>query len=196
MLDHPLIIILILVAAFLQWLYQKSQASKEERPTETEPDRTDQTISRPEPGGEEERIRRFLEALGQPTTSPPPPKVAPKPASRPRAVLPEAFPRLPPLTTVPPPLPPPIVEIPRALPPKIEQRVFQPTIAKESIFEVHDLAAPAPENLSPESRRAAARAQTLIPDLTSPRSLRSAIVLREIFGPPRGLQTFDLAGGF
>jgi hypothetical protein len=194
MFDHPLIIILILVAGFLRWLYEKSQASKNEPQSPAEPDRTDQTIDRTEPGGEEERIRRFLEALGQPTTSPSPPKVAPK-REAPRTILPQPFPRLPPLTTVPPPLPPPIPEIPRAQPSQIEQRVFQPRIARESVFEVHDLAVQSPEDISSESRRAEAQSRTLVPDLTSPRSLRSAIVLREIFGPPRSLQAFDLVGG-
>ena len=193
MFDQPLIIILILVAGFLRWLYEKSQASKDEPQRPIAPDPTDQTIDRTEPGGEEERIRRFLEALGQPTTSPPPPKVAPK-REVPRTVLPQPFPRLPPLTTVPPPLPRVIPEISRALPSQIEQRVFQPTIGKESAFEVHDLGVQLPEDVSSESRRAGAQPRALIPDLTSPGSLRSAIVLREIFGPPRGLQTFDLVG--
>jgi hypothetical protein len=193
MFDQPLIIILILVAGFLRWLYEKSQASKDEPQRPVAPDPTDQTIDRTEPGGEEERIRRFLEALGQPTTSPPPPKVAPK-REVPRTVLPQPFPRLPPLTTVPPPLPRVIREIPRALPSQIEQRVFQPMTAREAVFEVQDLGVQLPEDLSSESRRAGAQSRALIPDLTSPGSLRSAIVLREIFGPPRGLQTFDLVG--
>lgn len=194
MLDNPLILILILVVGFLQWLYEKSKASKDEPQRPIEPDPTDQTIDRTEPGGDEERIRRFLEALGQPTTSPPPPKVAPK-REVPRTILPQPFPRLPPLTTVPPPLPPPIPEIPRAQPAQIEQRVFQPRIARESVFEVHDLGAQSPERGSSGSQPAVVHSRALIPDLTSPRSLRSAIVLREIFGPPRSLQAFDLTGG-
>jgi hypothetical protein len=194
MFDNPLILLLIVLVGFLQWLYEKSKASKDEPERPVEPDRTDQTIDRTEPGGEEERIRRFLEALGQPTTSPPPPKVAPK-REVPRTFLPEPFPRLPPLTSVPPPLPPPIPELPRAQPSQIEQRVFQPRIARESVFEVHDLGVQSPERGSSESQPAVGHSRALIPDLTSPRSLRSAIVLREIFGPPRSLQAFDLAGG-
>ena len=30
----------------------------------------------------------------------------------------------------------------------------------------------------------------------TPQDLRTAIVLREIFGPPRSLQAFDVTGGF
>ena len=191
MFEHPLIIILIVVAAILRWLYEKSQASKDEpqRPVESK-----RPIPRAAPDTEEERIRRFLEALGQPTVAPPQsPKVAPKPPPPPRrTILPQpTLHRLPPLTTVPPPLPPPAPEIPRAMPPLIEQRVFQPSIAKESMFEVQDLGLESLQDLSPEGRRAAARQRALIPDLTSPQSLRSAIVLREIFGPPRGLQRME-----
>ena len=189
MFDHPIILLIIAAAALLRWLSQRSEAAKEdpERPVvpgePIPPSRETQT--------EEERIRRFLEALGQPRTAEPPPKVAPKRETQRRTIRPKhTFNPLPPLVTVPPPLPPPIPEIPVATIERAEPQ-RQPTIAPEAIFEVHDLDVESSKDPSREGSRAAARSRNLIPDLASPRSLRSAIVLREIFGPPRGLQAFE-----
>jgi hypothetical protein len=193
MFDNPIILLIIVAAAVLRWLWQKAEAEKDpERPT---------TPGEPIPPSgetrtEEERIRRFLEALGQPATSTPPPKVKPKRETPRRTILPQpTFNPLPPLKTVPPPLPPPIwadpVLMEEAAPRPVEKRIVQPAIAKEAIFEVHDLNVESLEDLSREGRRAAARQRDLIPDLTSARGLRSAIILREIFGPPRGLQAFE-----
>ena len=137
MFDHPIILIIVVVAALLRWLSQKSDAGKPDPERPTVPD---QPIPR---GGEtqteEERIRRFLEALGQPATSTPPPKVTRRSTAPKREVLPHVPPfksPLPPLTTVPPPLvttPPPLPTFPTStsqvpLPPPIE-RVFKPAIA-------------------------------------------------------------------
>jgi hypothetical protein len=189
MLDHPIILIIVVVAALLRWLSQKSQAGK--------PDPERPTISgQPIPRGgetqtEEERIRRFLEALGQPAGSTPPPKVAPKRETKPRL-----FPTLPPLTTVPPPLPTlpaPAVLAPPPLP--IQRRVFTPALMQEGGFEVHDIGAQISGDLAPE-RRTAAEQQGLLPKLRSTQDLRNAIVLREIFGPPRSLQALDSISGF
>lgn len=178
MFDHPIILIIVLAAALLRWLSQKSDAAE---PDPERPIVPDQPIPR---GGEaqteEERIRRFLEALGQPAGSKPPPKVAPK-----RETIPHVFPTLPPLTSVPPPLPQspaPVVQIP---PPRPVQRVFTPAPVQETSFEVRDLAAQTP---SPEARGTITEQQSLLFKLRLNQDLRNAIVLREIFGPPRGLR--------
>jgi hypothetical protein len=202
MFDHPIVLIIVVAAALLRWLSQRSQTSKEGDPER--PEVPGQAMPR---GGEtqteEERIRRFLEALGQPTTSTPPPRVIPRPAAPKvtRPHLPPLTSPLPPLTTVPPPLPsaasttvppPP----PPAAPPLPIQRVFTPAPVQEAGFEVRDLTAQTSNDLVPGSRGSTAEQQSLWAKLRSPQGLRDAIVLREIFGPPRSLQTFDPIGGF
>jgi len=186
MFDHPIILIIVLAAALLRWLSQRSDAAK---PDPERPVVPDQPIPR---GGEtqteEERIRRFLEALGQPAGSRPPPKVAPK-----RTTIPRAFSTLPPLTTTPPPLP---TATPVAMPeppPVPIQRVFTPTPAPETTFEVRDLSAQTSGDSPPASRTAALEQRGLLLALRSNQDLRNAIVLREIFGPPRRLQALETA---
>jgi hypothetical protein len=193
MLDHPIILIIVVAAALLRWLSQRSQ------PEEKDPERPT-APGEPIPRGgethtEEERIRRFLEALGQPPTATAPPKVAPKREIRPRR--PSFEPRLPPLTTVPPPLPsiPSSTISSRLAPPPLEP-VFRPASVQETGFEVRDLGAPAASDLAPESRLGAAKQQSLLVTLRSPQGLRDAIILREIFGPPRSLQPLDPISGF
>ncbi|HEX7517924.1 MAG TPA: hypothetical protein VF345_11640 [Chthoniobacterales bacterium] len=190
MLDHPIILIIVVAAALLRWLSQRSDAAKPDSERPTVPD---QPIPR---GGEtqteEERVRRFLEALGQPAGSRPPPKVAPKQQTQPRI-----FPKLPPLTAVPPPLPTsttPAVPAPPPLP--MQRRVFTPAVVQEGGFEVHDIGAQASRDLVPGGRRAAAEQRGFTLKLASTQDLRAAIVLREIFGPPRSLQALDPINGF
>ena len=202
MLDHPIILIIVVAAALLRWLSQRSQATKEDS---ERPNVPGQPIPR---GGEaqteEERIRRFLEALGQPATSTPPPKVTRRSTAPKREVLPHVPPfksPLPPLTTVPPPLvtaPPPLPTFPTStarVPPPIE-RIFKPAMASEAGFEVRDLDAQVLSDLSPADRRAAAEQRGFTLKLASTHDLRRAIVLREIFGPPRSLQPVNPISGF
>jgi hypothetical protein len=67
---------------------------------------------------------------------------------------------------------------------------------QEASFEVRDLGAQMSSDLVPESRRSTAEQQSLSVKLRSPQGLRDAIILREIFGPPRSLQTLDPISGF
>ena len=200
MFDHPIILFLVLAAALLRWLSQKSDAAK---PDPERPKVPNEPIPR---GGEtqteEERIRRFLEALGRPATSTPPPKVTRRSTVPKREVLPHVPPfksPLPPLTTAPPPLasaPPPLPTSPTStaqvplLPPL--ERVFKPAIAEQAGFEVRDLGHQVASDLSP----ATAEQRGFSLKFASTQSLRRAIILREIFGPPRSLQSPDPISGF
>jgi len=59
-------------------------------------------------------------------------------------------------------------------------------------FQVHDVPRQTSSEPAPETRRAATVARF---KLGTPKDLRTAIVLREIFGPPRSLQPFDSVSG-
>ena len=190
MFDNPIIIILVIAAALLRWLWEKSRESRAENQDPERPTVPGKPIPRSdETQSEEERIRRFLEALGQPTTSPPPPKVVRKREFQPSP--------LPPLTTVPPPLPPPIwaqpILIEEAAPRPVEtpeeEPIFTPAAVQEIDFEVRDLDAQTSSDFGP----AAIGQQSFLLKLRSAQGLRDAIVLREIFGPPRSLQALETA---
>jgi hypothetical protein len=189
MLDHPVVLIIVIAAALLRWLSQRSRTENQDPERPTAPG---ESIPR---GGEtqteEERIRRFLEALGQPAGSAPPPKVAPKRETRPRV-----FPTLPPLTAAPPPLPVPPTPAVQAPPPLPIRRVFTPAPVQEAGFEVRDLGAQTSGDTVPGARSAAVEQRSFSVRLRSPQGLRDAIILREIFGPPRSLQALDPISGF
>jgi hypothetical protein len=152
-----------------------------------------------------------LEALGQPTTSRPPPPVAQRPTYQKPVVVPQEtqpvrrrsiLSPLPPLTTR-----------PRDLPSEAEparpvigsrgRRGVRPGVAEAPKFEVHEGPPPITEaevreafepgtsvGLSREPRTKIDVAVLL----RSTSNLRNAIILREIFGPPRSLQPLDLVG--
>jgi hypothetical protein len=164
------------------------------------------------PQSEEERVRKFFEALGVPTTAEPPPRVKPqqvRPASAPkRKILPvDPFPKPRgrvveprPIAPLPSPEPPPL---PSAIPPlpTLETTVFasvqqaQPEPSR-SEFGVRDLDEDVPEEaFSHGGVRIAGAKNSLMPNdfsfpdrLATGQGLRDAIILREIFGPPRSMQ--------
>jgi hypothetical protein len=204
-LDNWLFILLVAVAMLFRWLTKvASKASKnsgnaDERSTSAPP-----PIPRAPAPSDEERIRKFLEALGQPAGSSPPPPIAQRPTYQKPIVLPRMPPfgsPLPPLTTKPPELPRKITLPGQITQPPYEKKTFKPKAAEAS-FEVHQAtatapSAPPPPINSPAEAYAAATSPTAAPArsetniaalLRSPSGLRNAIILREVFGPPRSLQ--------
>lgn len=198
--DQPWIILVALAIGFLRWLLsQKGQARKDASQAPKSPE---QSTPRSDTQSEEQRIRRFLEALGQPPGAKPPPAVARR--SNPRTTVVAHVPPpirspLPPLTTVPPPLP--IEMESRAEPPPLPRqerpRIFTPAIAIDPVFEARE---PGIANEPALRSRTAAISlggpASLVARLTTKQALRDAIVLREIFGPPRSLQPLETISGF
>jgi hypothetical protein len=203
-LDNLLFLLFVALAIFFQILTRAATKSRRRpgdtrrrstspsqmaRPLPQEPDETD-----------EERIRKFLEALGQPTTSKPPPPVRPRTDIPPRPVAP-----------VRPPIAP-FAELqrktrlPRQIPPTRQAKTFPPKVAEASAFEVQQGQPPleplpviktAAKAYAIATQPISKSAETRIDIATLLRStsgLRNAIILREIFGPPRSLQPLDLVG--
>jgi len=208
-LENLLFLLLLLVAGLFQLLGRAARKTSEghEKPTSKPPPRMLRPIPRASKQSDQERIRKFLEALGQPASSPPPPSVAPRTDIPPR-----------PLAPVQPPISP-LWQLTREELRKRreilkEGRSAETLIRVEEIamsaktdassFEVHE--APLPVEPPPVVKTAQAayapatggvatdekpKAQVAC-FLISTSSLRQAIILREILGPPRGLQTLDL----
>jgi hypothetical protein len=153
---------------------------------------------------DEERIRKFLEALGQPTTNAPPPRVSPRPVPAPitefqRTKMEEAaraarrrsvMAPLPPLTTVPPQPSPRRVVMPRPMPPRSAEPFDiasqtpppNPQVLPPLPAEAYSVAPVAPSSSIVQTD----------PLFRSRDDLRRAIILREILGPPRSLQPLDV----
>ena len=220
--ENIFFLVLVLVVGLVRWLVQvaenKKNAEAAKRAGNAETPNAPPTFSRPPAETEEERIRRFMEALGVPTSSAPPPKVQPQPAEPkqtqpkrkfmpvdpfpvPRSARAEQRPPVVVAAPPPPPLPPPVV-----LPPPLPRREtpapaepLRPVTTSGDFFEVQDIDAAAAEDM----RGAAGRSQPgrspqpAMPEggiaarLATSQGLRDAIIAREIFGPPRSMQPTD-----
>jgi hypothetical protein len=204
-LENLLFLLLLVVAGLFQLLARAvSKKSTDEQPKPAPKPRP--TAPRPIPRApvesDQERIRKFLEALGQPPTSPPPSPITPRPTYRKPLVLPHVPPfasPLPPLVTRPPDIP---AQIPaETVAPAEEQRQMRPPLA-EPLFQVHEAQAPPQPTAvvgSATAFEAGAQPQTTASQsidvktlLRSALGLRGAIIVREILGPPRGLREFEL----
>ncbi len=214
-LDNLLFFLLIAVAALFQLLSKTINKAKKSDSNETSSSPTPQTprpIQRASRESDADRIRKFLEALGQPPSSTPPSPVLP------RTNIPP-----PPLAPVqPPPALSRVWRLPRerAEKPDISQReitpIEQPGRLQQTIpppipasaaatFEVQaafpvepqqsSIIKMAVESDATASQVIAKRAgskRDIATLLGSKSSLREAILIREILGPPRGLQAMDL----
>jgi hypothetical protein len=208
--ENLLFLLLIAVAFLFQLLARAaSKASKDQTSRTQAPKRTAPPIRRAPTESDEEKIRKLLEALGQPATSRPPPPVAPRTDIPPRPLAP---------------VQPPIAQvwkqirderrkrdvIRRESPPperaKRTEKILPPAMTDASAFEVHEGPLPveqppvikAPAEAYAAAARPVAKGEEPKIDiailLASTSGLRNAIILREIFGPPRSLQPLDLVG--
>ena len=195
-LENLLFILLIVMAGLFRLLASKAGQTKKKLPN---PDQ--RSTTRPQLGesprrarveSDEERIRKFLEALGQPASSRPPPPVAPRTNIPPRPLAPVQPPRIP---------------TARNILTERRRQVVETTKSPDPLVSGLHEALPLPKlpaliKPSVETDATAADSKTKLARtgidiatfLRSPAGLRNAIVLREIFGPPRSLQPFDLIG--
>jgi len=213
-LDNLLFFLLIAVAALFQLLSKTISKTKKSDSNETSSSPEPQTPRPIQPAPREsdaDRIRKFLEALGQPPSSTPPQPVLPRTNIPPRPLAP----------VQPPPALPRVWRLPRerAQKPDVSERESRPyeqpshlqeiapprvTAPVTATFEVHEALPVEPQqspiiNTAVESDATASQVvakragskRDIATLLASKSSLREAILIREILGPPRGLQALD-----
>jgi len=206
-------IIFIIIAAIIgisRLVSRISEESKKQsqgrRQPPPQPPQTPQPIRRIQPKTDEERVREFLEALGQPAGAAPPPKAQPRTQIPPRPLAPVQ----PPASVRPFGKPEfrtwreqakeiVVLQQPTKIaPPEIKPVVVPPVPAEAK--EPGAWIAQEEAQTGAATKLAIARADDQPSvrasadavwkrTLRSPDALRTAIVLREIFGPPRGVQS-------
>ena len=208
--DNLIFLLLVGVAALLRWL--ATRASKASQPDDSinAPTPPSQRSIRESTSSDEEQIRKFLEALGQPRGTKVPPPVAPRADVPPRPVAPVS----PPKSAIP------IPEIRRkskqpaegrptvigpvrefTVEPAAPRRTYQPARpvparSEAPEFEVQETSRGIPEpgrmSLPVAEKTQPQQSLTLRQLLQTPDGLRQAVILREIFGPPRSMQPLEL----
>lgn len=226
--ENLLFLLFIVVALLFQLLARAaSKASKDSDETKRRSTSTPPPLPRVPVETDEERVRKFLEALGQPPGSQAPPPVVHRIDIPPRPVAPiQPPPSLRPFAVPPRPFTPEEqrkrtvilheetvgqpgewlrkITYPGQIPqPPAERKVFVPKLAQPTKFEVHEGTVPAePQVAIKQPAEAYAAATQAIEEpstietniavsLRSASGLRNAIILREIFGPPRSLQSLE-----
>ena len=205
-------IIFIIIAAIIgisRLVSRISEESKKQsqgrRQPPPQPPQTPQPIRRIQPKTDEERVREFLEALGQPAGAAPPPKALPRAQIPPRPLAPVQ----PPASMRP--FAKPVFRTwkeqakeivalqqpAKAAPPESRRIVVPPPVpaeANEPGTWIEQAQTPAGTKMSiartDDQPSVRASADTIWKQaLRSPDAARTAIILREIFGPPRCVQS-------
>jgi len=187
----------------------KKQSQRRRQPPQRPPPQPEipQPIQRTRPKTDEERVREFLEALGQPAGAAPPPKALPRAQIPPRPLAPVQ----PPASMRP--FGKPVFRTwkeqakeivvlqqpAKAAPPEIRRIVVPPPVPAEANepgawIEQAQAQTAAPTKIAiartDDQPSVRASADTVWKQaLRSPDAARTAIILREIFGPPRGVQS-------
>jgi hypothetical protein len=191
--DNLLFLLLVVVAVLFQFLAKIAGKKSKDRTKPTSTPRTPTPLQRAPTDSDEDRIRKLLEALGQPPTSRPPPPVVPRINLPPRPVAP-VRPPMSPLSQLrrdkprkreaalkEKPAPPAIRRVEENIPPKI---IDAPA------FEIREAREAYAAGTRPIAKTEEPRAH-IVTLLTSTSGLRNAVILREILGPPRGLRVID-----
>jgi hypothetical protein len=200
-LDNLLFLLLIAVAVLFQFLAKAAGKTGKDQTKRPSTPRTPAPIPRAPAESDEDRIRKLLEALGQPPTSRPPPLVVPRTDIPPRPIAPVQPPKSP------------LSQLRREKsrkPEIIPKEISTPQTVRglgkivPPAFEVHEGPLPitpppimkAPAASYAEVTATIAKAEqprrNIATLLASTSGLRDAMILREILGPPRGLRMLDL----
>jgi hypothetical protein len=201
-LDSLLFLLLVAVAVLFQFLAKTAGKTGKDQTkrTSTAIPRTPTPMRHVPTDSDEDRIRKLLEALGQPPTSRPPPSVVPRTDIPPRPLAP-VQPPISPFSQLrreksrkreitPKEIPPPrTVRGSEKIVPPFEVPEGSLPIAPPPIFKAP---AQADAGVTPTIVKAEVRRTDITTLLASTSGLRDAIILREILGPPRGLRMLDL----
>ena len=204
--DNFLFLLLVVVAVLFQFLAKIAGKKSKDQTKRTSTPRTPAPLQRAPTESDEDRIRKLLEALGQPPTSRPPPPVVPRtniplrplaPVQPPMSPLPQLRRQKPRKGEATP------KEIPPPRPVRGGEEIAPPNVARAPAFDVHEGPLPiasapifkAPAEAYAGGIRTIAKTEERRADiatlLASTSGLRDAVILREILGPPRGLRVID-----
>ena len=204
-LENLLFLLLVALAVLFQLLAKTAGKTLrgETKRTSTQIPGTPPSIPRAPRESDEEQIRKFLDALGQPPTSKPPPPVMPRADIPPRTLAP-VQPPISPLSQLRRPRKREVVPEEMPLPRTVSgaEGIASSKIASAPVFKVHE----GPSSIEPQAliETPLAPYASIAKDeeskahiailLGSKSGLREAMILREILGPPRGLRAPEFIG--